>query len=192
MMRFRFLVSLGLMGAIASSSFAAIEIFTGTLSGLNESPPTASAGTGTATVTLDTVTLMMRIQANFSGLTGNTTAAHIHARASSATPNGGVAVHSPSLTGFPLGVTSGSMDTTFDMSLASSYNSAYITANGGTPATAYAAFHQKMLDGLTYFNIHSTVNPGGEIRANLVLVPEPATMAVLGLGAFAALRRRRK
>ena len=32
----------------------------------------------------------------------------------------------------PLGVTAGSMNQTYDMTLASSYNPSYVTANGGT------------------------------------------------------------
>jgi hypothetical protein len=43
-------------------------------------------------------------------------------------------------------------------------------------------------------NVHTSVFPGGEIRGQLLLIPEPSTAALLGLGAGAtalALRRRK-
>ena len=43
-----------------------------------------------------------------------------------------MATRVPSFVGFPLGVTAGSMDNTYDLNLASSYNPAFVTDNGGT------------------------------------------------------------
>jgi hypothetical protein len=67
--------------------------------------------------------------------------------------------------------------------MASSYNPAYVTANGGTTASAEAALAAAMAAGEAYLNIHTTVVPGGEIRGFLTLVPEPSGAALLGLGA---------
>jgi hypothetical protein len=81
------------------------------------------------------------------------------------------------------------------MSLASSYNPAFITAHGGTVAGAQAAFVAGLLSGQTYLNIHTTQFPGGEIRGQLQPVPEPATMLLLATGIFGAagtLRKRRR
>lgn len=175
--------------AVAATSFGHVFVFTGTFSGSQESPPNGSLGTGSTTVTMDMDAITMRVQANFSGLTGNTTAAHIHFGNGPGT-NGGVASMLPSFTGFPLGVTSGSMDHTFDMALASSYNPAFITANGGNVSGALNAFLARLQAGHGYFNIHTSAFPGGEVRANLV--PEPATMIALAVGAAGILARRRR
>jgi hypothetical protein len=47
-----------------------------------------------------------------------------------------------------------------------------------------------LFDNRIYWNIHSTFAPGGEIRGQLVVVPEPSTAALLLLGALAIPLRR--
>lgn len=185
-----FLLAALTLGTFASA-MAHFEIFEGTLSGLQENPPNASPGTGFARVTLDLDLYTMRVEAMFSGLTGTTTASHIHIGNGPGT-NGGVATQLPSFVGFPLGVTSGSYDHTFDMALASTWNPSYVTANGGTVATASATFITKLEEGKGYLNIHTSTFGGGEIRANLVMVPEPFTVTALGLGVAALVARRRR
>ena len=178
--------------ALSSVATAAPTVFKTVLSGANEVPANASAGTGIAFVSLDGNVLFVTV--TFSGLTGNTTASHIHC-CSAPGVNAGVATAVPTFPGFPLGVTSGTYTNSFDLTLASSYNPAFITANGGTVAGAQAAFTAGLNAGLTYFNIHTNVFPGGEIRGQLQAVPEPATLILLGIGiaggAGRALRRRR-
>ena len=100
------------------------------LSGLNENPahPESSA-TGTTTVFWDTTTSSMTVIVGFNGLTTPNTAAHIHCCVT-APGNAGVATTTPTFTGFPGGVTSGTYTRTFNMLDAASYNPAFVTAPG--------------------------------------------------------------
>ncbi len=176
-------------GAAAQASNAAIFAYATHLTGALESPANTSPGVGDALITFDTTAHTMRVEASFSGLTGNTTASHIHA--ATANPfagTAGVATQTPTFSAFPLGVRAGSYDRTFDMTLASSYNAAFITANGGTPASAESALVAAAGAGKAYLNIHSSTFGGGEIRGFL---PTPGTAMLLGIGGLAAARRRR-
>jgi hypothetical protein len=181
--------------ACASAAQAATTVYTATLSGPAESPPNASAGTGTSTVTIDDVANTMLVEVNFSGLTGTTTASHIHATtALGFTGTAGVATQVPTFSGFPLGVTSGTYSNLFDLLTAATYNPSFVTANGGTAAGAESALLSAIGSGRAYLNIHTTAFPGGEIRGFLVAVPEPATwgMMLLGFGAIGLAFRRRR
>ena len=80
--------------------------------------------------------------------------------------------------------------------LATSHNPSFIGANGGTTASAEAALLASAAAGTSYFNIHTTVFPGGEIRGFLIpaAVPEPSSVIMLGISLLAVaaygLRRR--
>jgi CHRD domain/PEP-CTERM motif len=168
-------------------------VFTATLTGAQEVPPTGSPGIGSALVTIDTVTNLMTVNVSFAGLLSPTTIAHIHCCAGPGA-NAIPATTVPSFPGFPVGVTTGTFLTTLDLTLASSYNPAFITASGGTVAGAQAAFITGLLNGQAYFNIHTQQFPNGEIRGQLQAVPEPATLLLVSsgiVGVAGALRKRR-
>jgi hypothetical protein len=150
--------------------------FAGNLSSANEVPPVVSPGTGLATIVLDPDLHTIQINATFSGLTSNTTAAHIHCCAPLGT-NAGVATVIPAFPGFPLGVTSGSFSQIFDLTQASFYNPAF---DGPTPADKEATLVAGIIAGQSYFNIHTTMFGSGEIRSQLFPVPEPVSLVLLG------------
>jgi hypothetical protein len=144
-------------------------------------------------VTVDTVAHTLLVNASFSGLTGTTTASHIHCcTAVPGAGNIGVATETPTFSLFPLGVSSGSFTQQFNLALPGSFNAPFVTANGGTAAGAEAALLAGLAGGAAYLNIHSTAFPGGEIRGFLAPIPEPSTYALMlaGLAGIAAWRRR--
>ena len=156
------------------------QVYYTALSGPNEFPTNTSPGIGKAVVTIDGN--FMRVQITFSGLVpqtsaglpSGTTASHIHAPTPvplSLTSTAGVATQTPTFAGFPLGVREGTYDHSFDMTQNSSYNPAYITANGGTAASAFTALKTAIAAGKSYLNIHSNAFPSGEIRGFLLPCP---------------------
>ena len=178
----------------ATTAGANIIVFSGNFSGTQEFPSNASPGTGLVSVTIDDVLNTMTVDAAWANLLAPTTVAHIHC-CTGLGANAGVATGVPTFPGIPAGVTSGTYNATFDMTLASSWNPAFVTAQGGTTASAFTALINAMSASNAYFNIHSQQFPGGEIRAQLSPVPEPSTWAMLLLG-FAAvgltIRRARR
>ncbi len=188
----RLLLLFALLFLCARGAQATPILYTAPLSGAAENPPNASPGTGFTTVGYDPIAQTLSVDVIFSGLLGITTASHIHCCVDPP-GNAGVATPVPTFPGFPSGVTAGSYNQVFDLTLTSSFNPAFVTANGGTLAGAEAALADGLANGRAYLNIHTTEFPGGEIRGFLASVPEPATLSLLvvGFGTLIASRRKR-
>lgn len=178
---FQLITGAAIVGTIGSGVFTpaqAVQVWN-----LNFVPEaTGATGTGTGTLTYNDLARTLAIAVSFSGLSGTTTAAHIHApTAVAGTGTAGVATTTPTFAGFPLGVRSGSYNTTLDLTLASSYRAAFITNNGGTTAGAETALISSFNAGTAYFNIHTSTFGGGEIRAFATPVPwETDALPVVG------------
>ena len=183
----KLLFSLGLILLAPAMQLSAGPIYTATLTGANEVPPTGSPATGNAVLTLNGN--LLQVSVSYSGLIGGaSSAAHIHCCTAPGT-NTGVTVP---FVNFP-SAAAGTYSNTFDLTLPGTYLAAFLSANGGTAATAEAALLAGLNAGMAYVNIHNTQFPGGEIRGfvatapttGAVAVPETGSILLLGLGLIA-------
>ena len=168
-----------IFGLLALAVFApgvrADLIFQATLLPGNEVPPHVTGAFGFITVDLHNDLVTLDVNETFDNLTTPAAAAHIHC----CTPPGANAAVVLPFTGFPA-LTDGTYVHTFDLNT---------DLTGITPAN----FVAQLQSGNTYANIHDATFPGGEIRGQLELAPEPAgPILLISVLSFLGLAFRRK
>jgi hypothetical protein len=126
-----------------------------TLTGAQEVPPVTTTGTGAFRATGTSSALAYTLSA--SGLTSNVTAAHIH--------SGARGVNGPIVANI---ITSTTGTNSVNVS-------GTITASDlvGPMAGNLTAFMDALRAGTLYVNVHTTTNPGGEVRAQFPSPPSP-------------------
>jgi hypothetical protein len=147
-------------GEIRGQILAAGDAYFADLNGAQENPPVAGTGTGTglAVISADGSTVTYLIA--YSGLTGTVNASHIHTGAVGT--NGGVI----------LPITPGPSP------MSGTLTAAIFTPSG--TVTTFAEAVAAIRAGTTYFNLHTTAHPGGEIRGQIgvtVAAPAPSPTA---------------
>ncbi|RPH38024.1 MAG: CHRD domain-containing protein [Planctomycetota bacterium] len=135
---------------------------TAELNGLQEVPPVLTAGTGSLTVFMNNDQSAMTFTLDFSNL-NNINGAHIHV--------GPVGADGPII--FPIA------DASFASPLTGTLNEAGLTPQPAGNVSTFADAVDAMITGTTYANVHTTVNPDGEIRGQIqgsfVTIPPPPT-----------------
>jgi hypothetical protein len=132
--------------------------FTAALSGGNENPGvvTGSVGTGTASINLATQVVTYRIDVY--NMPVGVTASHFHV--------GAPGVNGPVVVNFTV-----VPNTSNDFSISGTASATDLTARAAQGINSWEDFVQALLLGNIYMNVHSTGNPGGEIRGQVVRVP---------------------
>ena len=142
--------------------------FQAVLTGSQENPVNASTATGFGTVVLSADQTTITVNESWSGLSAPASASHIHGPAAPGA----------------------SANVLFPFQNVPAVTSSSIPQQSFPITPTQVGYLQ---GGLLYFNVHSGNFPNGEIRGQILPVPEPGALALLGLGLAAVgwkLRRR--
>lgn len=149
------LALLSLVGV--ASAEAQVRNFTAQLSGGNETPGVVTGSGGVATITLNTATQTVTYRVDVYNMPSGTTAAHFHA--------GGPGVAGPVVVNFTVAT-----NISNDFAISGTATAADLVPRSAQGINSWDDFIQALTLGQIYVNVHSTVNPGGEIRGQVVPV----------------------
>jgi hypothetical protein len=141
----------------ATQAQAQTYTLTADLNGGNEVPGVVSGAGGTATITFNNATNVLTYTIDVYNLPSGVTASHIHAG------NSGVA--GPVVINFTVVST-----TSNDFRISGTVNLSEFTARAAQGINSIDDVKQMLLNEDCYVNVHSQLNPGGEIRGQLRLV----------------------
>ena len=140
----------------ATQARAQTITFNANLSGGNEVPAIVTGSAGTAVVTWNTVTRTGTYRVEVYNMPVGTTASHIHVGADN--------VGGPVVINFT--VPAGGISN--DYALSGTFACSDVVARAAQGINSCDDFEQALLLNNTYVNVHSTANPGGEIRGQLI------------------------
>lgn len=128
-------------------------------------------GSGTFTATLDTSTKVLTYTATFTGLTSAVTLGHIHGPFPSGAANtaGPLLNFDPTITNSPLAA--GAVFNKGGTSGVATGSTTLVASTNITTTVNGDSLRKLILAGLTYVNIHTQTNGGGEIRGQLTVKP---------------------
>ena len=148
----------GLFVLFVSATQAQAQVVTlnATLSGGNEVPAVVTGSAGTAVVTWNTATRTGTYRVEVYNMPVGTPASHIHVGADN--------VGGPVVINFA--VPAGGISN--DYALSGTFACSDVVARAAQGINSCDDFEQALLLNNTYVNVHSTANPGGEVRGQLI------------------------
>ena len=174
------------IGAVLASSVpaSAALLFKADLDAAQEVNGSTSTAIGGATAFLNDAEDSLTILINFVGMElAEVTGAHLHAAPAGA--NGGVV----------FGFINPDSDLDGDLETSALPGGGAIASvwdgNEGNATTLADQLDALKSDGI-YINIHTADNPGGAIRGQLILIPEPASIGLMAIGLLTTLVRGRR
>jgi len=149
----------GLFVLLVSSQAQAQTInFTAALSGGNEVPGVVTGSVGTGTVSVNLATQVVTYRIDVYNMPVGTTASHFHIGAAGV--SGPVVVNFTVATGI-----------SNDFAISGTASATDLVQRAAQGINSWEDFIQALQLGNVYMNVHSTANPGGEIRGQVVRVP---------------------
>jgi len=156
-MRRFFLALAGLFVLTAASQAQAQTVnFTAALHGGNEVPGVLTGAVGTGTVSVNLATQVVTYRIDVYNLPVGATASHFHV--------GAQGVAGPVVVNFtvPAGISN-------DFAISGTASATDLVPRAAQGINSWEDFMQALMLGNVYMNVHSTANPGGEIRGQVVV-----------------------